>query len=194
LILAIDPGARGGAAYVDPNGDLAGWACWRPAKGGYRVWSSHRAPALAEHMSDVVDSLPRCAVVVVEELHLRPGIRASSILTLAETTGETIGALRLLWSLCPNVRPAALLAHVRMTEETVSELQRPNVTIHRVSPVEWSREIGGTSGGRLTERAVAALRRSQPADRIPGASVGSPESVGAVAEAWLMGRFQLFRG
>lgn len=161
-ILGIDPGQRGGAALLEDD-ELAWWACWRPAKGGFRVIVPGGTLIAARTLADVGAVLaPLCCPhrIALESLHLRPGIRAASVIGLAEGAGMLLGGL--LVALAPPVV--------------------------RVSPAEWSRVIGGT-GPDQTERAVRYVRRVYP-DALPdAATTGSMESTGAIAEAVLMARF-----
>lgn len=163
-ILGIDPGQRGGAALLD-HGALTWWACWRPSKGGFRVIGPGGTPLAARTLADVGAVIaPLCAPhrIALESLHLRPGIRAASVIGLAEGAGMLLGGL--LVSLYPE----------------------PGVV--RVRPEEWARVIGGT-GPDQTERAVRYVRRVYP-DALPdAATTGSMESTGAIAEAVLMARF-----
>lgn len=161
-ILGIDPGQRGGAALLD-HGALTWWACWRPSKGGYRVIGPGGTPLAARTLADVGAVIaPLCAPhrIALESLHLRPGIRAASVIGLAEGAGMLLGGLLVV-------------------------LAPPVV---RVSPAEWSRIIGGT-GPDQTERAVRYVRRVYPGALPTTDAAGSIESVGAIAEAVLMARF-----
>lgn len=162
-ILGIDPGQRGGAAFLD-NGALTWWACWRPARHGFRATYPSAAPFTVASLADVGAVLALCMPhrIALESLHLRPGIRSASVIGLAEGAGMLLGGL--LVSLDP-----------------------PPLVV-RVSPAEWSRVIGGT-GPDQTERAVRYVRRVYP-DALPdAATTGSMESTGAIAEAVLMARF-----
>lgn len=162
-ILGIDPGQRGGAALLD-HGALTWWACWRPAKSGFRVTYPGAAPFLAPSLAAVgaVLALARPHRIALESLHLRPGIRAASVIGLAEGAGMLLGGL--LVSLDPE----------------------PGVV--RVRPEEWAHVIGGT-GPDQTERAVRYVRRVYPGGLPDAATTGSMESTGAIAEAVLMARF-----
>lgn len=164
-VLGIDPGESGGAALIDLEGVIVGWACWRPSVEGYSVWRSHAERVSAPHLAAVAGLVwfgreaPR---VALEKLHLQRG--RSGILTLAEGAGEFIGVLR---------------------------ASRPEVEIVRVAPARWAKAIGGT-GPTQTERAWAAMVRGPSGvplptgDRKGVGAVGSMESVGAIAEARLM--------
>jgi hypothetical protein len=161
-VLGIDPGNEGGAALV-VDGVLTDWCCWRARKGaGFAVWRSNGEKTQAPHFAAIVSEHLRWlvpAVVAVERLHLQRG--RSGILTLAEGTGELIGALR---------------------------YYSPTVQIVRPSPDQWARLVGGT-GPTQTERAWRAMLRGPSSvvlpsgDRSGPGAVGSMESVGAVAAA-----------
>jgi hypothetical protein len=175
-VLAIDPGATAGAALLDSYGAVVAWWAWSPTTTGYRVRGTGMddgglGVANMRRVGETVVRLaawfapqPRCVVVERIAIHLGRRVKASSIITLAESTGELIGPLRDLGE------------------------------VHRIDPATWAALCGGLGPRQTERARTAALRLRWEVEPPTLETVPNSSAFGAVFEACMMGRAHQTRG